>query len=258
MTPRRWAIFIGINILVSALTTLLVLNTWEANRVATTSRPIVPTAVPTLNAVARTQVAATVAPTLTPTSTNQSKYTVKSGDTLSAIAGQFDVSVQDIVAVNNLPNGDVLSVGQELIIPGTKPGSAVTVTPTRIPIPTSTRSPIPTLPLSGTVSTALGDFFVTVREIKAPGSLAAEQVILTNLSGQVNMANWTMTDGEGHKFTFPNLTLLSNGEVTVHTGRGTNTPTDLYWGESEARWGAGKVAYLRDPNGKLIATYQVP
>ncbi len=252
MTSRRWALFIGINILVSAITALLVMNLWEANRAA--PRPIVPTAVPTLNAVAQTQVAATVAPTVTPTPAGSRKYLVESGDTLSEIARKFDVSVDDLVAANKLTNVDILSLGQELIIPG----SPLTPTPTLVPIPTSTRSPLPTLPVSGTAATALGEYFVTIREIKSPGTLAAEQVILTNLSGQVNMAGWTMTDGEGNKFTFPNLTLLSKGEVTVHTGKGTNTPTDLYWGQTEPRWSKSKVAYLRDPSGKLIATYQVP
>lgn len=251
MTPRRWAIFIGINIVVSAVTVLLVLNLWEANR--TIPRAAVPTAVPTLNAPAKTQVAATVtAPTKTPTPANLQKYTVQSGDTLSEIARKFDVSVDDIKALNSLPNPDVLSEGQVLRIPG----SPLTPTPTRVPIPTSTRAPLPVI--TGTASTALGEYFVTIREIKAPGSLTNEQVILTNLSGQVNMAGWTMTDGEGNKFTFPSLSLLSNGEVTVHTSKGTNTPTDLYWGQAAARWTSGKVAYLRDPSGKLIATYQVP
>jgi LysM repeat protein len=251
MTPRRWAIFIAVNIVVSALTTLLVLNLWDANR--TIPRAVVPTTVPTLNPTAQTQVAATAsAPTRTPTPANVQKYVVKSGDTLSEIARRFDVSVDDIKALNNLPNPDILSEGQELIIPG----SPLTPTPTRVPIPTSTRAPLPVI--TGTASTALGEFFVTIREIKAPGSLASEQVILTNLSGQVNMAGWTMTDGEGNQFTFPSLSLLSKGEVIVHTGRGTNTPTDLYWGQTEPRWASGKVAYLRDPSGKLIATYQVP
>jgi LysM repeat protein len=252
MTPRRWALFIGINILVSAITALLVMNLWEANRAA--PRPIVPTAIPTLNAIAQTQVAATAtaAPTVTPTPGASRKYIVESGDTLSAIASKFDVSVNDLVAANKLTNVDILSLGQELIIPG----SPLTPTPTLVPIPTSTRSPLPVI--TGTASTALGEYFVTIREIKSPGALAAEQVILTNLSGQVNLAGWTMTDGEGNKFTFPNLTLLSNGEVTVHTSKGTNTPTDLYWGQAESRWSKGKVAYLRDPAGKLIATYQVP
>jgi LysM repeat protein len=198
-------------------------------------------------------VAATVsAPTKTPTPANLTKYTVQFGDTLSEIARKFDVSVADIVAINKLSNADILSEGQQLLIPG----SPLTPTPTRVPIPTSTRVSLPVI--TGTASTALGDYFVTIREIKAPGSLANEQVTLTNLSGQVNMAGWTMTDGEGNKFTFPSLSLLSKGEVTVHTGRGANTPTDLYWGQTESRWASGKVAYLRDPSGKLIATYQVP
>jgi len=251
MTPRRWAIFIVINIVVSAVTVLVVLNLWEAGRVA--PRAAVPTTVPTLNAPAQTQVAATVtAPTKTPTPANVQKYTVQTGDTLSEIARKFDVSVDEIKALNSLPNPDILSEGQQLLIPG----SPLTPTPTRVPIPTSTRAPLPVI--TGTASTALGDYFVTIREIKSPGSLANEQVVLTNLSGQVNMAGWTMTDGEGNQFTFPSLSLLSNGEVTVHTSRGTNTPTDLYWGQAEPRWASGKVAYLRDPNGKLIATYQVP
>lgn len=251
MTPRRWAIFIVVNIVVSALTTLLVLNMWDASR--SVPRAAMPTTVPTLNPTRQTQVAATVkAPTTTPTPANTQKYTVQFGDTLSEIARKFDVSVADIVALNNLTNADILSEGQQLLIPG----SPLTPTPTRVPIPTSTRAPLPVI--TGTASTALGDFFVTIREIKAPGSLTSEQVILTNLSGQVNMAGWTMTDGEGNKFTFPSLSLLSNGEVTVHTGRGTNTPTDLYWGQTDSRWASGKVAYLRDPAGKLIATYQVP
>src|SRR5512139_7123 len=251
MTPRRWAVFIVINIVVSALTVLLILNAWEAGR--TTPRAAVPTAVPTLNAPAQTQVAATVmAPTKTPTPANTQKYTVQSGDTLSEIARKFDVSVADIKALNNLPNPYILSEGQVLLIPG----SPLTPTPTRVPIPTSTRAPLPVI--TGTASTALGDFFVTIREIKVPGSLTNEQVILTNLSGQVNMAGWTMTDGEGNQFTFPSLSLLSKGEVIVHTAKGTNSATDLYWGQSAPVWASGKVAYLRDPNSKLIATYQVP
>ena len=251
MTPRRWIVFIIVNIVVSAVTVLIVLNVWETSHPV--PRAAIPTIVPTLDATAQTRVAATAAaPTRTPTPANVQKYVVKSGDTLTEIARKFDVSVNDIKALNQLPNPDILSEGQVLIIPG----GPLTPTPTRVPIPTSTRAPLPVI--TGTASTALGDFFVTIREIKAPGSLTSEQVVLTNLSGQVNLVGWTMTDGEGNQFTFPSLSLLSQGEVTVHTGSGANTPTDLYWGQTEPRWASGKVAYLRDPSGKLIATYQVP
>lgn len=250
MTPRRWALFIGINIVVSAVTTLLVLGLWDSSRTA--AEPPQPTAVPTLSAEGRTAVAATVTSAVTPTPPNMQVYIVKSGDTLTEISRRFDVDVAAIMAVNSLPNGDILSVGQKLLIPA----GPITPTPTLIPIPTSTRSSLPVI--TGTAQTALGEAFVTIRDIKSPGVLAQEQAILTNLSGQVNLAGWAMTDGEGHKFTFPDLTLLPSAEVIVHTGNGTNTPTDLYWGEPESRWASGKVAYLRDPSGKLIATYQIP
>nr|MBN1229102.1 LysM peptidoglycan-binding domain-containing protein [Anaerolineae bacterium] len=44
-------------------------------------------------------------------------YFVQYGDTLGAIASWFGVSVEAIVAINNLPNENILSVGQQLIIP---------------------------------------------------------------------------------------------------------------------------------------------
>ncbi|NJO81481.1 MAG: LysM peptidoglycan-binding domain-containing protein [Blastochloris sp.] len=46
-------------------------------------------------------------------------YVVESGDTLSGIAEQFDVSVVDIIDANGLTpdEADSLQIGQELIIP---------------------------------------------------------------------------------------------------------------------------------------------
>lgn len=45
-------------------------------------------------------------------------HTVQDGENLTMIATQYDVAVEDILAINNLANGDLLQVGQELIIPG--------------------------------------------------------------------------------------------------------------------------------------------
>ncbi len=175
---------------------------------------------------------------------------MKEGDTLSSIARDFGLSTDQLQAANNLVNGDLLSIGQKLIIPGAD-GSLPAPTPTPI-------RPRPAI--TGTAeSIALGDAFVTIREINNGGTLTQEQVVLTNIGAKVNLVGWTLADGEGHKFTFPDLTLLASAEVKVHTGRGTNTATDLYWGQTDARWGAtGTVAYLRDPDGRLIATYRVP
>lgn len=44
-------------------------------------------------------------------------YIVRSGDTLSAIAVRFNVTVQAIVAANNLTDANVIRAGQQLVIP---------------------------------------------------------------------------------------------------------------------------------------------
>lgn len=43
-------------------------------------------------------------------------HVVQAGETLGGIAEQYDVSIEDIVAANNIGNIDVLEVGQSLII----------------------------------------------------------------------------------------------------------------------------------------------
>lgn len=65
-------------------------------------------------------VAPTVAPTAGPTQAAEPtfrSYTVKSGDTLSAIAARYDTTVSAIVNLNDLRNANQLSVGQVLLIP---------------------------------------------------------------------------------------------------------------------------------------------
>lgn len=70
------------------------------------SRP--PTAVPT--ATPRPT------PTITPIPT-EGVYVVQAGDTLRAIAERFNITIEDIIEINQLENPNALSVGQILIIP---------------------------------------------------------------------------------------------------------------------------------------------
>jgi LysM repeat protein len=44
-------------------------------------------------------------------------YVVVPGDTLSGIAEQFGISTQELMSLNGLSTGDILSVGQELRVP---------------------------------------------------------------------------------------------------------------------------------------------
>lgn len=57
-------------------------------------------------------------PTFTPSPTPETKvYVVAPGDTLSGIAETFGVSTQELMTLNGLSSGDILSVGQELRVP---------------------------------------------------------------------------------------------------------------------------------------------
>lgn len=55
-------------------------------------------------------------------------YTVQAGDTLALIAARYNVTQEAIVTLNALTDPDVLSVGQQLKIPGASAGTATTTT----------------------------------------------------------------------------------------------------------------------------------
>jgi LysM repeat protein len=61
-----------------------------------------------------------------PTPSPPGQYIVKPGDTLSKIADAFATTVDEIMAVNNLGDPNLIEVGQRLIIP---PSITATDTP---------------------------------------------------------------------------------------------------------------------------------
>jgi len=65
-------------------------------------------------------------------------YTIQEGDTLSAVAEQFDVSVEELMEANGIEDPTRLEVGQVLVIPGAAPSGP-------FPTPASPEA-TPTLP----------------------------------------------------------------------------------------------------------------
>ena len=55
-------------------------------------------------------------------------YIVQSGDTLSLISSRFNVDLDDLMNANNISNPNLLSAGQELVIPGLDGITGVLVT----------------------------------------------------------------------------------------------------------------------------------
>jgi len=93
----------------------------------------------------------------------------------------------------------------------------------------------------------------------------SEYVLITNVgTDTVNMTDWTLKDQSWHNFKFPELALAPGANVTVHTGAGTNTTSDLYWDYENmftSSWSGrawdddGEVGFLRDSDGLLADFY---
>lgn len=66
---------------------------------------------------------------VTPAPTSGTRYTVKAGDTLYAIARRYGVTIQQIASANGISNVNLIRVGQVLVIPG-KSGGGSTPAPT--------------------------------------------------------------------------------------------------------------------------------
>lgn len=122
--------------------------------------------------------------------------------------------------------------------------AAVTTTAPTV-APTAVRTTV-----TGSVSSS-----VTVSDL----SLKDEWVKIRNTgSSSVSLSGWKMVDdGNKHTYTFGSFTLSPGSTVTLHTGKGTNAPTDLYWGSGSPIWNNdGDVASLYDASGRLVDTLE--
>ncbi len=181
-------------------------------------------------------------------------YALKPGDTAGKIANDFGVTLGDLMRANNLTERDLsrLQIGQVLVIPLNGCGM-----PTAEPTETPTKFVLPTVPPTATLAPTASNVQVEVTQILSPGDITSEGIELHNISGGViPMQNWTITDSNGHTFTFPKYNLFPGGKVTIYTRTGTNTPIVLYWGQSRALWGdQSQVITITDSKGTVQTTY---
>lgn len=260
MAFRRMLPFLLINVLVSASVVFGILWWWDgrepAAEVETTATDVAfspPTSVaapamPQAEEVPQEETAVIPEPSPMPV------HIVRSGDTLMNISQFYDVPMDDIVTINGLNNPNLLSIGQELIIPvGGIP--TPTPVPTAPPQPTAIPTPNPTIPAESS-----GDAVLRITGVLGVGNLTEEGVqIINEGSGQVGLRGWTLRDEDGFVYTFDLFTLFGSGSgVIIHTEAGTNTATDLYWGLEQPMWRSGERATLLDAQGNIRATYVIP
>jgi hypothetical protein len=100
---------------------------------------------------------------------------------------------------------------------------------------------------------------VEIVSVVGAGTLSAEVVVVRyNGEGELALSEWQLKDDDGNTFTFPQLTLYTNGAVQVHTASGSDTVVDLYMGLRDPIWESGESARLYDAQDNLRAIYRVP
>ncbi|MFD7599786.1 lamin tail domain-containing protein [Streptomyces mirabilis] len=87
-------------------------------------------------------------------------------------------------------------------------------------------------------------------------SLNSEWVEVANGARRaVNLSGWTLSDRDGHTYTFHHYRLDGRSVVRVHTGMGRDTSHDLYQDRRTSVWGdRSDTAALRDEHGRLVDT----
>lgn len=157
-------------------------------------------------------------------------YTVKAGDSLSAIAARYGVSLNRLLEINDLADPNLVYVGQRLTIPVSQQQGA-----------------------PGGAAVGLPQQGLQLR-IENAGELAAESVQVVNDSdGAVDLQGWTLSRDGGPIYTFSNLLLFPGSGIRLNTGSGEDNSINRYWGRDAAAWEIGSTVILRNPNGELIA-----
>lgn len=230
MTRQQAVVLVALNAIVSALISLLVV----AGGLALYAPPVVQQVV----------INGTALPVVTPVPTRRTSpinYTIKAGDSLSAIAAQYGISTAALMAANGITNPNLLTVGQVIIIP---PPDLTTVT-TAVPTPATVVPPVvPILKINAILRTGTA-------------SPVGEMVILQNVGARINMKGWTLQDLKNQMYVFPDFVLESNAGVRIHTDTGLDNATDLYWGRAAAVWDANDTATLKDHSGIVIDSYTI-
>jgi endonuclease YncB( thermonuclease family) len=100
---------------------------------------------------------------------------------------------------------------------------------------------------------------MTITNVSEDGATLNDEYVVVENGGSagVDMSGWTLSDAAGYTYDFPSGFALDAGAtVTLHTGSGTDTSTDLYWGYASAVWNnSGDTATLTDDAGSTVDTY---
>ncbi len=125
-------------------------------------------------------------------------------------------------------------------------------------LPPDLFTPTPTAYPATVIPTAMGAFSIELEDVVGAGDSEAEAVIL-GFNSNALMENWSLRFANGTLYyVFPQMLVMEGSQITVHTGFGANTPTDLYAGWNMAQWQSGDMIFLYDSAGRLMDNIVVP
>jgi competence protein ComEC len=110
------------------------------------------------------------------------------------------------------------------------------------PTDAATPTPMPTVATDGGTNTSQGELVIKTINADAEGddreNLNDEYVVFRNDGdSSLNLTDWTVSDESGKTYQFPDgFTLDPGATVTLHTGSGTDTESDLYWEAGRPVW----------------------
>jgi LysM repeat protein len=240
---KRLFFFLLINIIISALTTLVVLTIWDHSHrveIPVSSDSTLAFAIPTA-----TQDIPTVVPTIA-----LQAYQVSEGETLGEIALAYDITVDELLALNGLNDPDSIGAGATIFVPVEKQNSAGDIEAGSIRNDETNQEE---------AASPTDSQQVEIVAVIGAGDLTSERVQIRGLGeGTLSLTGWRLQDEDDHVYTFPQLTLFGNGAVNVYSTAGVDTVVALYWNSGEAVWESGETVTLFNENGLIQATYIVP
>lgn len=217
---RNWIIFVLVTVFVSALTAFIVVRvlTQAASQpnMAAVNAPLVATAVPPL-----------------PTQAAQMDVTAAAADANTTPQSVLVPAATDANAIQ--PTADANAAQ-----PAAPAENAAASTPITTTDTTANAAPAK----------------VRISTVVFPGQRTREAVVIVNEGDQADLIGWTLSNPRGQIYTFGNVLLLKENFINLHTTKGVDVPTDLFWNQEEAVWQAGDTATLKRGD-EVMATFEV-
>lgn len=115
------------------------------------------------------------------------------------------------------------------------------------------------IPITSVTPTATSSLSISAVQFDAPGddrqNLNGEWIKVANPGpSPVIMSGWMVYDDSGQVYKFPEFALGSGATVTIYTGDGRDSATNLYMGSGSPIWNNnGDTAILMDASGNVVS-----